>query len=295
MVGASTNYSFSDRVKSFAKNNPVLKAELDEEIEKMELIQKQKSFDDNLYKSLINLRDYCKWADKAVQDHIAITLIRAVFEPILHKYIVEGKTHDFSKSITVQQSENKARTGGTMTSIYEPYTRGFGYKEGIEGPHLRGINSDQFLTNLVCVSKYSTEQCKEILESYIYAIKGYSQNHIQKWLNETRVPSAFSVPYFDLITYFTRLLQYLEKVASNQDDSFRFIEEIEEKVTKNQDISLDNKEQTVVMTPADPCSGKKTMQMLFYALQVKNSFIFLLDDNYEATETYKIRRKIKQF
>ena len=178
-------------------------------------------------------------------------------------------------------------------SIYEPYNREFGLKEALEKPYLRSISCDQFLITLVCVSKYSIEQCKEILENYIYGIKSYSQNEIQKWLDETGVPLAFEVPFFDLITYFTRLLQYIEKIASNQDDSLVVIEEIEDKVTKNQDISLGDIKQEDVVTEVDGCSGENIMQMLLYALRVKNGFLVLLKDNYQTTETFKTRRAIK--
>ena len=290
ILGASSNYAFADRLRKFVDKNNVLKAELDEEIEKMELIENQENFNEDIYKSLVNLRDYFDWVKESVQDHILIKAIRAVFEPMLHKYIVEVKTHDFSKSIAVRQPENKARTGGELTAMTEPYNRKLGLKEALENPHLRGLDSDKFLTNLVCVSKYSPEQCKDILESYIYGIKGYSQNEIQAWLDETGVPSALELPFFDLNMHFARLLQYMEKVANNQQNSFDFIDKIEEKVTENGDI-----EKTVVRTLVDLCPGEKVILMLFYALQVKNSFIVLLDDNYKYTETYKTRRKIKEF
>ena len=166
-------------------------------------------------------------------------------------------------------------------------------KEALEKPYLRGIYSDQFLTSLVCVSKDSTEQCKEILENYIYGIKAYSQDEIQKWLDETGVPLAFELPFFDLTMHFTRLLQYIEKIASNQDDSLEVQEEKEEKVTKNQDISLGDIKQENTITKFDPCSGKKIMQMLFYALQVKNSFRVLLQENYPNWEFVKTCRAIR--
>ena len=95
LLGATTTYGFGNRIKNFGKTNHILKAELDEEIEKMELIQKEEGFNDNLYKSLKNLRDFCDLAEHAVLDHFFITLQRALFEPSLHKYIVDVKTHDF--------------------------------------------------------------------------------------------------------------------------------------------------------------------------------------------------------
>ena len=82
LLGASSTYGFGDRIKNFVKDNPILEAELDEEIEKMEFIQKEESFNDSLYQSLKNLRDYCDWAMDSVQDHISISSQRAVFEPI---------------------------------------------------------------------------------------------------------------------------------------------------------------------------------------------------------------------
>ena len=113
--------------------------------------------------------------------------------------------------------------------------------------------------------------CRGFLRLILKIIKHYSQTFIAKQLALYRIPFSFEVIFDDIQIHMTRLAQFLKRASHNEDPSIKYV------LIENDYV------------PTDSRGGEQILQMLCFALKIKNSLDILLLDNYQDKETVKFR------